>query len=430
MYLRCYQALGYIMPPFLHALYSYRVSKGKEDSSRRNERFGYASQTRPQGPLVWVHAASVGETNAVLPLLHRLGEMGYGVLLTTGTLTSSRVAEQRAPEHVIHQFVPYDTPAALDRFLNYWQPQCAITVESEIWPLTFTKLRQRKIPLVIVNARMSARSCDNWLKLPSLTRDIFQSVTLVLAQTNEDAARFAQLGAKRTKTIGNLKYHSNELHMDTGSLAQLEAQIGNRPLWLAASTHPKEEQEIINAHQKIRAVYPDILTIIVPRHPERGQMLFNEFKQQLPCARRAQGDKITATTQVYFADTLGELGVFFCLSKMVFMGGSLVEIGGHNPMEPAQMGCAVITGPHIENFAQVYEDFAQNAAVTKVQNSDQLASSVMRFLQHPEQIQEQSNNAKAVVTQGRGGLQQVVLELENLLGFVRAKGEADVQKSP
>ncbi len=413
---RVYQGLGRLAAPLLVGLYKWRARQGKEDKNRKGERFGVASKPRPAGNLVWIHAASVGEANAILPLAKQVVENGSYVLLTTATLTSAQIVEASAPAGVIHQFVPYDTRGNIKRFLDHWAPCLAITVESEIWPATFHELEKRQIPLIIANGRMSEGSFGNWNRLPSFARSIFGTVDCVLAQSEEDAERFKKLGARTVRATGNIKFDGDIPECDPVELADFKDQLEGRPRWLAASTHPEEEAQIGRAHQTLKQTFENLLTIIVPRHPARAEEIRAKLESMgLVCILRSRGETITNATDIYIADTLGELGLFYRVAPVVFMGGSFAPIGGHNLLEPAQIGCAILSGTHTHNFAWIYRHFAKEEGVILVNGADELAVNVETLLCNPEQVEKCAAKANALVETGRGALAATQLELQQYL---------------
>lgn len=414
--LTAYRTVGVTATPFLRFFHQRRVRAGKEDPARRGERFGIASQPRPAGKLVWIHAASVGEANAVMPVVKAMLDGGLAVVLTTGTLTSAQVVAQVQLEGLIHQFVPYDTLPNMRRFLSHWQPDLAITVESEIWPVMISELKQRGIPLAVINGRMSETSFRNWQRAGNLSKAVFGAVDLVVAQSAEDARRFEALGAGATCNSGNIKFDGQPLSYDAAVVEALQQEIGERPVWLAASTHPGEETQILETHQLLGPRFPDLLTIIVPRHPKRGDLIAQEVKGfGMSVAKRSRGEPITTQTQVYLADTLGELGVFYKLCPIVFMGGSLVPIGGHNLLEPAQMHCAILSGGKTTNFAAVYRQFNREGGALKVANPAALAEAVERLLTHPDEADALALKAQELVAAGAGALDQTLKALAPIL---------------
>lgn len=319
--------------------------------------------------------------------------------------------------------MPYDTRGNIKRFLNHWSPCLAITVESEIWPATFHELEKRQIPLIIVNARMSESSYANWNRVPSFARSVFGTVDCVLAQSDEDAVRFKQLGAVRVRATGNIKFDGNIPSCDPLELAAFKDQLEGRPRWLAASTHPEEEVEVGKAHLELKQKFDRLLTIIVPRHPVRAQEIRSELELMgLVCAQRSRDEALTNSTDIYIADTLGELGLFYRVSPIVFMGGSFTAVGGHNLLEPAQVGCAILSGVHTHNFAWIYRHFAKEGGVLLVHNAAELAAQIESLLQNTDEVQKRADAAKALVESGRGALAATQLELQPYLPVARVEG--------
>ncbi len=333
-----------------------RAARGKEIPERLAERRGEGA-TRPPGRLLWLHAASVGETLSILPVLQALAERApdLTLLLTTGTVTSARLLGRRLDPalagRVIHRFVPLDVPGWVARFLDDWRPDAAAFVESELWPNLVAAARGRGIPLALVNARLSLRSARRWRLLPGLAREMAAGFTLVLAQSEADAARLRGIGATGARCLGNLKDAAPPLPADPAALRQLRQAVGERPVFLAASTHPGEEALVVAAHAALTARHPGLLTVIVPRHPDRGPAVAAEAAGHA-VARRAAGEMPGPGTAIYVADTLGELGLFYRLAQVCLVGGSLVPHGGQNPLEPARLGCPILLGPHTWNFAE------------------------------------------------------------------------------
>lgn len=395
-----YRLAGIAIRPVTPIILRWRVSKGKEDASRLGERYGRASRERPAGRLVWLHAASVGETIAVLPLIRKLRAEKLGVLLTTVTVTSARIAAERLPAGAIHQFAPIDCKPWTEAFLDHWRPDLAIFVESEMWPQAIMSLAARSIPLVIANARMSDRSFRGWKRYRAVVGAMFSRVTLCLAQTARDGERYAALGAPRVVVTGNLKFDSPPLHATPEAVAALKAAIGARPVWMAASTHPGEDEIVAGAHRLLAAQHPGLLTVIVPRHPERGPDIAASLSAfGLKVARRKAEEPLSPEVEVYVADTLGELGLFYRVVPVAFIGGSLVKHGGQNPIEPIGLGAAVLHGPHVHNFAEVYAALdAVAAAPRRVADPATLAEEVSRLL-HDETLRARN------VAAGRAALE-------------------------
>lgn len=356
-----------------------RVRRGKEVPGRLAERFGAGAAPPPQDaagrPLLWLHAASVGETLSVLPVLEALAarDPAPRLLLTTGTVTSAALLERRAAAllaggALVHRFAPLDVPAWAERFLEGWRPDAAAFVESELWPNLIAAARRRGVPLALVNARLSPRSFRRWRLARGLARRLLSAFTLVLAQSEGDAARLAALGAPEPRCLGNLKAAAPPLPADPEALAALRAAVAGRPVLLAASTHPGEEAILAAAHARAAAALPGLLSVVVPRHAERGPAIAAEIARLgLPVLRRAEGGALPGPgTAVYLADTMGELGLFYRLAGVALVGGSLVPHGGQNPLEPARLGCPVLLGPHTWNFEEPVARLLQAGAARRV----------------------------------------------------------------
>ncbi len=418
--LRAYRSASSAASLLAPAWLAYRVGKGKEDAERLAERRGIASADRPEGPLIWVHGASVGEMICVLPLIERLRARGYNVLLTSGTLTSSRIAAQRAPEGVIHQFVPLDARPFVARFLDHWDPDLVLLAESELWPNLLHSLSQRGTPIVLVNGRLSPRSAQRWSKLPRSARALLSRVDLCLAQSPEDAARFQALGAPRLEVCGNLKFDVPPPPADPEALAALAGKIGNRPVLLAASTHSGEEALIMAAHKALRKELRDLLTIIAPRHPERGEEIAELAEQAGFAAVQRSADALPeAQTDIYVADTIGEMGLFYRCAPVVFMGGSLVEHGGQNPIEAAKLGAAVLHGPHVWNFEAIYAQFDQDGGALLVNDIKDLARQAFVLLRDPARHALTVAAARASVGTLGGALERTLAAIEPYLIHIR-----------
>jgi len=359
-----------------------RVARGKEVETRLPEREGFGA-ARPPGRLIWLHAASVGESLSILPLIEALAERepALTLLVTTGTVTSARLLPQRLPEalrhRVLHRFAPLDVPAWVGRFLEGWRPDAAAFVESELWPNSLAACAGRGIPLALLNARMSQRSFTRWQRFaPGFARLLLGRFQLILPRSAEDAARLTALGATRLATPGDLKLAAAPLPADEAALAALRGAIGSRPVLFAASTHPGEEEQIIAAAARIREDFPELLTIIAPRHPDRGAGIAE-------APRRATG-ALPGRDPLYIADTMGELGLFYRVATLAFIGGSLVPHGGQNPLEAARLGCPVLFGPNMGNFRDVAEGLLALGGARQVADAAALAATVADMLTNPE----------------------------------------------
>ncbi len=389
-----YRAFGRLASPLITRHMEKRRARGKEDSARFAERFGRSSVPRPSGPLVWIHGASVGEAVSALPLIERLRKdrPGLSILVTTGTVTSARMMAERLPGGVIHQFAPIDTPAAVQGFFEHWRPQLGLIVESEFWPNLLLEARRRGVPLHLINGRMSPKSFKGWKSSGPVFRTLLESFEGIHAQSPEDQAHFQALGFTDCKAPGNLKFAAPPLPADPDALAEFEAVLGDRPRWLLYSSHPGEESMAALAHEQISWKNPDLLTMIVPRHPERGPDLAEELRNKgVTVILRSSGKAITPETQVYLADTLGELGLWFRLNRIALMGGTLIPKGGQNPIEAARLGCALICGPHTGNFLRIVEEMIGAGAIRRISNRPgALAIAVNRLLREKEACAQMS----------------------------------------
>ncbi|MDQ0470448.1 3-deoxy-D-manno-octulosonic acid transferase [Labrys wisconsinensis] len=411
--------LGLAAPLFL----AVRRARGKEDGARIGERHGIPGLDRPGGPLFWLHGASVGETLTVLPLAERLVARGCTVLVTSGTVTSAAVLARRLPPGCLHQFVPLDVPAFVRRFLRAWRPDVAIFVESELWPVMITEAHRHRVPLVLVNGRMSSRSFARWRRLPRTIAALLGRFDLCLAQSAADAERFAALAAPRVSAPGNLKFDAAPLPFDGAALARLQATLRGRPVWVAASTHEGEEAIAAAVHARVRSGVPDLLTIIVPRHPERGDAIADVAAGQgFNVLQRSRGFEPDRGVEIYVADTVGELGLFYRLARIVFVGGSLVRHGGQNPAEAARLGAAVLHGPHTGNFVDAYAALDRHGGAAAVADGDALAAEVERLLVDPAAVGAMAAAGERAVAGLAGALDRVVGALDPYLVHLALSG--------
>jgi 3-deoxy-D-manno-octulosonic-acid transferase len=420
--LSAYRWAGLAIYPLISPYLTFRAAKGKEERARRLERFGYASANRPQGPLVWIHAASVGETMAVIPLIREIRRRDIHVLLTTGTITSAKLANERLGDEAIHQYVPLDLKPAISRFLEYWQPDCAIVAESEIWPMTIMELEDRHIPQILVNARMSDRSFARWQRRPSLSEALFGSLALVIAQSDLDAERFRDLGALQVTKSGNLKVDTDAPPYDAAVFARYMKQIGDRKTWAAVSTFDGEEIAAAIVHQALKE-RTDQLTIIVPRHPERCDEIEAKLVAQgLKVARRTREDTLTPEVDIFLGDTIGEMGLYLRMTEVAFVGRSLFESkGGQNPLEPAMLGCAVLSGGHVQNFREAYQRLARSGSARLVRDTDMLTKGVYYLLTNDDVRRSTIDAGFAAVQEMRGALAATVKGLEPYINPLTVK---------
>ncbi len=382
--LRLYAALLEIGGPVLEAYLQRRLRAGKEDRERFAERHGVPSQPRPDGKLIWFHAASVGESMSMLRLLDRLlaEREGLAILVTTGTVTSAALVANRRGDRVIHQYIPVDRAAWVRRFLDYWRPDCAIWIESEIWPNLLLAIEERGIPAALVNARMSAASHNRWRLAPASIRRLLGTFDLCLAQTEAEAARLGALGARDVRYVGHLKYAAETLPADPAALAEFRQAVGSRPIWLMASSHPGEDEIAIEAHRLLVERFPGLLTVIAPRHIGRGGAIADHaFAQGLTVSLRSAGLPPGVKDDLFIVDAMGELGVWYRLAPIACIGGSLVPIGGHNPIEAAQLGCALLYGPHMFSMAGIAAELLEEQAALIVEDAGSLARAIAALME-------------------------------------------------
>jgi 3-deoxy-D-manno-octulosonic-acid transferase len=380
---KLYAGLMRAAEPLAPLVINWRARSDKEDLTRRHERLGRPAVARPPGRLVWVHAASVGETNAVLPLMEALREARPDLrfLLTTGTKTSAGLAVRRLGPNDIHQYVPFDGPNFVARFIAHWRPDLGIFTESDIWPNLIFAASKQGVPLALVNARLSPRSYKRWFKNRAVSRPLFNRFAVVLAQTEKLGRWFRDIGARRVEGVGNLKIDAPQLPVDLAAKSALGDALGARQRMIASSTHEGEDEIMADAHVVLRASFPDFCTIIAPRHPERGAAIVAMLQARgLTVAQRSKGELPTAATAVYVADTIGELGTLYAVSPVAFLGKSLVGSGGQNPIEAMRFGSAVLTGPATGNFAETYATLRQGHGVVDVTSAAGVAAAVTKLL--------------------------------------------------
>ncbi|HQT67176.1 MAG TPA: 3-deoxy-D-manno-octulosonic acid transferase [Acetobacteraceae bacterium] len=398
--LRIYGFAARMAAPFIALFLARRARTGKEIPARISERYGIAGRTRPAGPLIWVHAASVGETISIMPVIIELAEYAT-ILLTTGTVTSAsiaagKIAELDLADRVIHQFVPLDVPRWVARFLDHWAPDAAIFVESEIWPHLIAGLTARGVQIFLLNGRMSAKSFQLWQRAPRTAGFLMGLFRWIAAQSEEDAVRFRGLGSVAVLAQGNLKFAAPALTDNEPLRSKLAAGLSAHT-WLAASTHPGEEIIAIDIHRRLLAHDPNATTIIVPRHPARAGEIAS-LAPDLTMRRRAHGETPEPGC-IYLADTLGELGVFFRLCPIAFIGGSLVPIGGHNVLEAARLGCAVLIGPHTDNFSEPVTRLQQAGGLMRVADATDLETTIVRLWENPALVRALGEAAQQAADQ-------------------------------
>ena len=403
------------LEPFAPFALRRRALRGKEDRDRVLERLGHAGRVRPEGQLIWIHGASVGECQAALPLIDKLLEVqGRHVLVTSGTVTSSRLMAERLPERAFHQFAPVDTPAAIARFLDHWRPNIGLFVDSEIWPNILSEARGRGIRLALINGRISARSFTGWRRFRRAASTVLSNYDACLAQDDATAARLSELGAHNVQITGSLKADAPPLPADPMKLEGLRSAIGGRPILLAVSTHPGEDETILPAHDGLRRLHANLLTIIAPRHPERGAEI-TMLCGDRDVLQRSKGSLPRSDTSIYVADTLGELGLFYRLAPFAFVGGSLVPHGGQNPLEPARLSCAVLAGPHTENFTPAFDAIFAAQGLGLVHSCSDIVSLAHRLTTNAGEARAVGEAAAYAAQLLGGAVQKTCVAVEALL---------------
>jgi len=381
---------------------------------RWSERFGANPKLSTDKAVIWIHAVSVGEVEASRPLVKALQSeyADHQILITTMTPTGSARVKLLFSDTVAHCYLPYDLPFAIRRFLNNSHPQFAVIMETEIWPNLISSCHQRNIPLVLANARLSERSAKGYARVSSFTKSILQKLTIIASQSIDDKKRFQQLGAdnQNVHIIGNLKY---EISLPASLKEQASAMRtmwhSNRPVLVAASTHEGEEEMVLNAARQIRSQFPDLLLIIVPRHPERfDRVAALAQRSGVKTLRRSEHRPCSSDVQVLVIDTMGELPLFYAASDIAFVGGSLVPHGGHNLLEPAILGRAVITGPHFFNFNDITKQFIKAQAAIQVLDTKELAETSIRLFKDSQQRAEMGEAGLQLVANSQGASSRLV----------------------
>ncbi len=392
MLIKIYNTLLRLLYPLVIRPYiKKRKKNGKEDIKRFNERIGRPTKTRPEGKLIWMHGASVGESVSMLPLIQRLLETypEAHVMVTTGTTTSAEIMSKRLPERAFHQYLPIENPTYASRFVKHWRPDVALWFESEFWPSMLFCIKKRNIPLILVNGRISNKSFKRWQQFEFIIKELLDCFTLCLGQSEQDEYRLRVLGAKNTLCLGNLKYAGLPLPVDENKKNEILQQIEGRTTWLISSTHDDEEYKIGKFLKELKQKVPNVLTFIAPRHPNRGTEIKERLQNELGLnvALRSADEKITPETEVYIADTIGEMGIWYDLFSLVFVGGSLIPHGGQNFMEPSRCRDAVIVGPHMHNFTDAINRAKKADGIIQVNDVIDLMSMVEHLLTNPDLLE-------------------------------------------
>ena len=412
-----YRRLMRMLEPFAGFILQRRVKSGKEDETRIGERKGIASLRRPDGVLVWMHGASVGETSMLLPLIRRMldDDPKLHILVTSGTMTSAKIMAGRLPPRAFHQMMPLDGPTFVERFLAHWQPNLAVWAESEIWPNLILQTKASHARMALINARMSQSSIDRWRNKRKFAQQLFSTFDVILPADTLTHSALKFLGGNVVSQIGNLKTAAPALEFDAEEAAKLKNALGHRPVWLAASTHAPEEAEILKAHVSGPGRKADALLLWVPRHPERGSEIAKLCAGH-NFAIRSKKELLTPKTSIYIMDTLGEMGLALDVADVAFVGGSLHEsLTGHNPLEPARALVPILTGPHVDSFTDIYAELFNHNAAMRVTSAKKLEKSVMALMTDRVAARQMAGRAKLLAQESDSVLAYTLARLRGLL---------------
>ena len=415
-----YGFLTYLLQLPVAAYWLFRALINRSYRDRAGQRFGIGYPQLQR--CIWIHAVSVGEVQAAIPLIREIGRRfpGHTLLVTTVTPTGAARVDAVFGDTVTHCYIPFEMPTAVDRFFASVNPELALIMETEIWPNLYRGCGIRNIPLILVSARISPKSLGGYRRFLPLIRETLSHGIIIAAQSEADAERFRELGARpvRTWVTGNIKFDI-ELPpnlVDDGKRLRAEL-FGERPIWIAASTHDKEEQQVLRAHKQLLEQHPDLLLILVPRHPQRFDEVRNLVKRRrFKLVSRTEGRAADAATQVFIGDTMGELPLFYAASDLAFVGGSLVPIGGHNLLEPAALGLPVITGPEVFNAQEIADMFVDLGACRMVHDANELAATVGSLIADTAAARDMGSRGREVVRRNRGALGRLLGLLEPLIG--------------
>jgi len=410
-----YTFLFYLFVPIILLRLLWRGVQAPDYWQRWFERFGFSPKL-PDQQCLWIHAVSMGEVQAAVPLIQALQARAQPILITTMTPTGSKRVREIFGHTVWHVYLPYDLPGAIARFLARLQPSLLIIMETELWPNLLYACQQRAIPVILANARLSANSAAGYQRIKGLAQEMFTSVTAIAAQTQVDAARFIELGAPPTKihVTGSIKFDSRLPADFSEKAVQLRHQWGeNRAVWIAASTHDGEEEIILDAFNELKKTFNDLLLVLVPRHPER----FNRVaalcsRRRFIIARRTENN-VNVKTEIYLGDTMGELPLLYAACDIAFVGGSLVPIGGHNLLEPAAVGIPVIMGHHVFECAEICRQLLEAQAAQQVDDAVQIVNIIKIYLNDATHRQQTGENGRLFVQKNRGALARLLKIIDN-----------------
>lgn len=425
--LRLYSGLMRLGSPLLRLYLARRAAMGKEDKSRLSERFGKASLPRPDGKLIWIHGASVGETLTALPIINWILETDKTahVIFTSGTVTSAEMLKQRLPERAFHQYLPADTPAYAKSFLTHWRPDLCLWFESDIWPNILRATKARNIPMQLLNARLSKNSREGWMKRPKTAKALFGLFTDTLPADDGTAKFLSEILGRRIETFGNLKITAARLPASDKDCKHIRSFIETRYYnWCAASTHDGEDEIILDAHLEVLMQFPKASLTLVPRHPERAEDIIAHLeKRKLSYAR--WGDTPSKAVDVLLVDRMGKMGAVYSTSRIVLMGGSLLpHLRGHNPMEPAHFNCGIINGPYVSSFQSVFDNMNKIKAAYLLESPDvhSIAACVQGWFQYEGTLARHAQKARSFTTLNDELLTQVT---DHLSPFISPPSQLD-----
>jgi 3-deoxy-D-manno-octulosonic-acid transferase len=414
-----------IIAPFYLFILTKKNRKHPVAHGRWKEYLGICSKTTWASDPIWIHSVSVGETIGVLPLVKALQKTNPDVpiLMTTTTGTGAQIIKDQITGKVFHHFMPFDLPICINYFLDIISPSQLIIMETELWPNTLLATAKRNIPITVINARLSEKSKSNYKKLGNFFRSTINHIDHLLCQHQQDASRFLELGIEKHKVqvTGSLKFDIQVPQEQRSKGEQIRSQYPIRPCWIAASTHEVEDEIILVTHQKVLKKVPDALLILVPRHPERFNDIFKKSEVIFNTIRRSSGERITPTTQLYLADTMGEMLALLTASDVSFIGGSLIgdKVGGHNPLEPAAIGMPIITGPSIYNFKEIYHTLFELGVAIQKNDAQSIAEQVIQFLTEPTLTTSIQVKAQNFVNSNRGALDITIATILNIRNLAK-----------
>jgi len=416
MILRLYTFINIIFTPFLMLFLIFRVAQKKEDPYRIKEKFGISKKKKPKKKIIWFHAASVGETISVIPLLDALkNNSEYVILLTSGTLTSTRILKSRLPKNIIHQFLPLENYFAIRNFLKHWKPKLAVFLESEFWPCILNETA-KTTKIISLNTRISNKSFQSWKSYNYFFKEIASLFSLFLPQSILDSRRLKDLGANNIRYMGNIKYGSPSLPYNEQKLLHLKESLKGKKIVLFASTHPKEEQIIINIFHELKDQHKSLIFIIAPRHPHRGSQIASMInRQKYKSILRSKSRKIPSDTDFYISDTIGEMGTLFKISPISVICGSFVNIGGHNPIEAAKLKSSIIIGPHYDNFKEICKDLKKNKAAIFVKNPKECVKAINLLLSDKHTSRKYVYNALTFINSKNNLLEGITSEIRKYI---------------